>query len=315
MIIKKHLLNLSTAYFLVLSNIIFASIILDTSLYAEGLFADGAETTYVSNKTNPDLNSNYIFALDLFSDLVHDRINSIIDTLKYTSKNLAFSTLPYLANVSEAHHGIPDTLDSDKRQSLDKILKINPDIASIYFVLPNGNIYLGEPYSHQKQLPRLNFADREWYVGVTALNKTYVSSVFLSASINAPAIAIAVPVLNNSHNSISDLDNNDEFLGYLVGIVNLKLVNELIQNITSDKSNRFFVVDKNGTELVSSIDTSANGTLKQFDFFESLDYNKKTLLNDTNQILISGLNSTLILSKPISFEGGNLIAILVTDNE
>jgi hypothetical protein len=288
---------------------------LATSLYPEGLFAEGVETTYIPNKTDSNINSNYIFTLNLFSDLVQDRINSIVDTLEYTSKDTTFSILPYLANVSEAHKGIPDTLDSEKRQSLDKILKINPDIASIYLVLPNGNIYLGEPYSHQEQLPRLNFADREWYHGVTALNKTYVSSVFLSASINAPAIAIAIPVLNNSNDNPSDLDKKDESLGYLVGIVNLRLVKDLIENVTSDKNSQFFVVDKNGTELVNSVDTSINDTLKQFDYFESFGYNNKTLLNDGNRILSSDLNSTLILSKPISFKGGNLIAILVTDNE
>ena len=191
-------MNRSRIYIFIANNIIFALLISATSWNQERLFVDGFVTTNTSNKTSFNLNPNYIFALDLFSDLVQDRINSIIDTLEYTSKDPVFSILPYLANVSDAYHGISASLDSDKRQSLDIILKINPDIASIYFVLPDGNIYLGEPYRHQEQLPRLNFADREWYVGVTALNETYISSVFLSASINAPAIAIAVPVLNNS---------------------------------------------------------------------------------------------------------------------
>lgn len=285
-----------------------------TSWNQERLFVDGFVTTNTSNKTSFNLNPNYIFALDLFSDLVQDRINSIIDTLEYTSKDPVFSILPYLANVSDAYHGISASLDSDKRQSLDIILKINPDIASIYFVLPDGNIYLGEPYRHQEQLPRLNFADREWYVGVTALNETYISSVFLSASINAPAIAIAVPVLNNSKGDLSGLDNKDSSSGYLVGIVNLQLVKGLIDNITFDKIGNFFVIDKNGTELVRSSDTKMNETLKPFEYFESFKYDR-TQLNVTNQTVISELDNRLILSKPISFKGGSLIAILVTDNK
>ena len=219
-----------------------------------------------------------------------------------------------MANISDAYHGISASLDSDKRQSLDIILKINPDIASIYFVLPDGNIYLGEPYRHQEQLPRLNFADREWYVGVTALNETYISSVFLSASINAPAIAIAVPVLNNSKGDLSGLDNKDSSSGYLVGIVNLQLVKGLIDNITFDKIGNFFVIDKNGTELVRSSDTKMNETLKPFEYFESFKYDR-TQLNVTNQTVISELDNRLILSNPISFKGGSLIVILVTDNK
>jgi len=43
---------------------------------------------------------------------------------------------------------------------------------------------MGEPYRDQEQLPRINFADREWYKGVVKNDQTYISSIFLSASIN-----------------------------------------------------------------------------------------------------------------------------------
>ncbi len=60
--------------------------------------------------------------------------------------------------------------------------------------MPNDDVYIGEPFRDQKQLPRLNFADRDWYNGVTSTNNTYTSSIFVSASIHAAATAIAVPV-------------------------------------------------------------------------------------------------------------------------
>jgi hypothetical protein len=90
--------------------------------------------------------------------------------------------------------GIPGNLDLQKRKIAQDILSKDKDFGSVYFTMPNGNIYMGEPYSHQKQLPRLNYADRDWYKGVTPLNNTYISAVFISASIHAPATAIAVPV-------------------------------------------------------------------------------------------------------------------------
>ena len=70
-----------------------------------------------------------------------------------------------------------------------------------------------EPYSAQEQLPRLNFADRDWYKGVIKINETYVSSVFFSASSRAPATAIALPVYQD--------DSNIKLMGYWVGIVNI----------------------------------------------------------------------------------------------
>ena len=281
-----------------------------TGVYPSALSIEGYGTSTSSNR----IFSNNTFALGLFAELVQDRINSIINNLEQSSEDGIFSTLPFLTNLSESYHGIPGDLDRDKREALDYILKINPDIASIYFVLPNGDIYLGEPYMHQEQLPRLNYADREWYKGVTALNSTYVSSVFLSASINAPAIAIAAPVWSNNNETNSSANNKDVIIGYLVGIVDLKSVKGIIKNIDPNKIGQLFVVDKNGTELVSSVDNYKNGTLKNFDYFERLISNE-TQLNFSNQTISDDLNSTLIFSKPISFKGGNLIAILTPENK
>jgi hypothetical protein len=69
--------------------------------------------------------------------------------------------------------GIPGNLDLPKRKIAQEAK--DRDFGSIYFTMPNGNIYIGEPFSNQKQLPRLNYADRDWYKGVTALNNTYIS--------------------------------------------------------------------------------------------------------------------------------------------
>jgi hypothetical protein len=84
--------------------------------------------------------------------------------------------------------GIPQDLDLQKRNIAQYILEQDKDIATIFFLTPKGDIYIGEPYSDQQQLPRLNYADRDWYKGVTRTNDTYVSAVFLSAAIHVPAI-------------------------------------------------------------------------------------------------------------------------------
>lgn len=285
-------------------------------------FNKSSITPYIEvfgNLTASDnLESNYdpdkILSLNIFGDIVQNRINSIINVLEFTSVNQLLSTLPYLSNVSETNHGIPAHLEHDKRQVMDNILKIIPDIASIYYVLPNGNIYLGEPYIHQEQLPRLNFADREWYIGVTATNNTYVSSVFLSASINAPAIAVAVPVLPSNHSANIMSSPNEAPLGFLVGIVNLQSVKESIEKIDTDAIGRFLVIDRNGTELVNPFDPPINKTIKKLDYFNMLDRKLSQSSSPSNQTFVYDQNNTLIFYKPISFEGGELIAVLETNN-
>ncbi|WP_148686556.1 cache domain-containing protein [Candidatus Nitrosocosmicus hydrocola] len=289
--------------------IIHASSTYSTELYTQG-FGNRIETSNLEANPNPDK----VLALNIFADVVRDRINSIINILEFSSNNQVLSTLPYLSNVSETNHGIPAHLDYGKRLAIDNILKIIPDIASIYFVLPDGNIYLGEPFAHQEQLPRLNFADREWYIGVTETNSTYVSSIFLSASINAPAIAVAVPVLPGNHSDNILLTSEETPLGYLVGIVNLESVKEAIKKIDTNAIGRFLVIDRNGTELVNPFDSSTNNTLDKYDYFDLLDDDLIQLGFPSNQTFVYDQNNTSVYYKPITFEGGKLIAVLETDN-
>ncbi len=160
--------------------------------------------------------------------------------------------------------GIPGNLDLPKRKIAQDILSKDRDFGSIYFTMPNGNIYIGEPFSNQKQLPRLNYADRDWYKGVTALNNTYISSVFVSASIHAPATAIAVPVYNTG-TAVRGSNNNNNTLGstiishlsgYWVGVLDLRSIDEILKKLNFAQNERVLVVDDNGTAIVDSYDNN-----------------------------------------------------------
>jgi len=101
--------------------------------------------------------------LILFADLIHDKISNTVDILEISSRDESIKNVPFIKNIRSDHNGIHSTLHLDKR-NLDKdILQRNKDIASIFIVLPNVDIYVGEPYRDQEQLPRINFADQELY--------------------------------------------------------------------------------------------------------------------------------------------------------
>jgi len=125
--------------------------------------------------------------------------------------------------------------------------------------MPNGNIYIGEPFSNRKQSPRLNYADRDWYKGVTALNNTYISSIFVSASIHAPATAIVVPIYNTG-GTVNGSNNNNNIgssvksplSGYWVGILDLRSVDEILKKLNFAQNEHILVVDDNGTVIVDS---------------------------------------------------------------
>ena len=193
----------------------------------------------------------------LVADIVRNRLHDAVRILEITSRQPAVQNVSFANNISKIHMGIPENLDVEKRKVAQEILSRDKDFGSIYFTLPNGNIYIGEPYSNQKQLPRLNYADRDWYKGVTSTNNTYISSVFISASIHVPAVAIAVPVysnnvgINNNNTSITNTSPHT-LAGYWVGILDLASVQENINGLYLDRGERLIVVDHNGTSIVDS---------------------------------------------------------------
>ena len=130
----------------------------------------------------------------LLANMVENRLHEAATLLEITSVDPAVQKTPFADSISKVNMGIPGNLDLQKRKIALDILSKDKDFGSVYFTMPNGDVYIGEPYSQQKQLPRLNYADRDWYKAVTALNNTYISSVFVSASIHVPATAIVVPV-------------------------------------------------------------------------------------------------------------------------
>lgn len=216
----------------------------------------------------------------LLADITKQRLDDAKTILEITSKDPTVKNVSYANNISKTHMGIPENLDIAKRKVAQEILHDNKDFGGIYFTMPKGDVYIGEPYPDQKQLPRLNFADREWYKGVTSANngnKAYTSSVFISASIHLPATAIAVPVYTTGDNDNKNSSNkSNTLLGYWVGIVDLNSVNESIKSIDFGNSEQIIIVDHNGNALVD---------------FNSSNYGKyKNNVNSSSSSLSSSLS-------------------------
>ena len=195
----------------------------------------------------------------LLADMVENRLHGAFVLLEITSVDPVVQKTPFAYSISKVYMGIPGNLDLQKRRIAQDILSKDRDFGSVYFTMPNGNIYIGEPFSNQKQLPRLNYADRDWYKGVTALNNTYIISVFVSASIHAPATVIAVPVYNtgaavggSNNNSNTGSAIRSPLSGYWVGVLDLRSIDEILKKLNFAQNERILVVDDNGTAIVDS---------------------------------------------------------------
>jgi hypothetical protein len=206
----------------------------------------------------------------LLADMVQSRLHEASNLLEITSVDPVVQKTPFATSISKVYMGIPGNLDLQKRKIAQDILSKDKDFGSVYFTMPNGNVYTGEPYSDQKQLPRLNFADRDWYKGVIAFNNTYISSVFNSASIHAPATAIVVPVYSIGAGNVRGSTGSaitppsahwqrnytSPPSGYWVGILDLRSIDEILNKLNFAQNERIRVIDDNGTAIVDSYDNN-----------------------------------------------------------
>ena len=107
----------------------------------------------------------------------------------------------YASSISSELHGIPKDLDIAKRKVAQDILAFDKDLQLIFFLMPNGDMYIEEPYSRQQNLTGNNFAYRDYYKGAVSTGDTYLDNVVISASSGLPQSNIAVPLYSSASNN------------------------------------------------------------------------------------------------------------------
>jgi hypothetical protein len=190
---------------------------------------------------------------------IESRITGYVASMQATSKLPQVKSTDYTDLISVEQMGIPEDADDEKREVARQLLSDHAEFASIFFLTPSGDIYIGEPFEQQEQLPRLNYADRDWYKGTSTTNDAYVSSVFMSAAIHVPAIAIAVPVYADAEGRIA---------GYWVAIVDVSDIDSSLGQIGD--GSRILLVDHNGTQVADTGRAAQETELKSFAQMQSV---------------------------------------------
>jgi hypothetical protein len=234
--------------------------------------------------------------LKLLSNVIETRFNKSSSILELTSNLPEVTNVSYADAITERFMGIPQELDIQKRNIAQSILEQDRDIASIFFTTPKGDSYMGEPYSNQQQLPRLNYADRDWYKGVTR-------------TIHVPAMTIAIPVYGNSMESNVSVNVNQispPIVGYWVGILNPARINKDLSSLDLlNPNNKVLLIDHNGTRAFESLASpktnessssllsdSQNQNLKSFSSLQSVQ-NALDGQSGSTVELIDGVKTTI----------------------
>ncbi len=170
-----------------------------------------------------------------------------ISLLEITAKESSVVNIPF-SEINPAFHGVMEDQDLAKRTIAKTILLNKKNLDAVFFTMPNGDMYLVEPYQYQAELVTNNFAHRDWYIGVTNAKSTYISEVFQPQGKKEITVAIVTPVKSES----------SEIIGIWGGLVNLGSWEKRFNEIDFVKDASAIIVDHRGNRVIDSKQSSFN---------------------------------------------------------
>jgi len=177
--------------------------------------------------------------------------------------------------------GIPQKADIPKREVAKDILEKYGEFQVVFFLMPNGNIYIEEPYSLQKNLSKTNFSFRDYYKGVITNNDTFMGNVIVSASSGQKQAVIAVPIYSGANGSLT---------GIWAGGLNMSKFNESLKLLNLANNERIIYVDNLG-QVVADSDVNKSKTPESFATLQSF----KNAINGQSGSIVDTVNNTKIL--------------------
>ena len=245
----------------------------------------------------------------LLAHNLEDRLNKSAAILEITSRLPELKNVSYANSIDPTLHGIPQDLDIEKRKIAQDILAADRDFELIFFLLPNGDMYLEEPYSRQQNLTRNNFAFRDYYKGAISTGETYLGNVIISASSGLAQTYITVPVYSAGNNR--DNDNPTYLSGVWAGGLNLTVFSESLQSLNLTNQQRIVYVDQNGQKIADS-DKELLFNRNQNESFTDLQSFKNAVKGESGSIIevINGIEMR-VLYEPAKFYGTTWAVLLM----
>jgi hypothetical protein len=137
------------------------------------------------------------------------------------------------------------------------IIVSNIDLREVFFIMPNGDAYLFEPYSTQQNLTTNNFAFRDYFQGAIKTNDVYLGNVIITKTASGfRAGAIAIPVYSSSK-------DNSNIAGVWVGGIDFKVFDKDLQSLNLPSGERVVYIGYKGQKIADS-DINKSKTAESF---------------------------------------------------
>jgi len=189
-----------------------------------------------------DLASKGTLANILSNNLVN-YLNESASIIKITSMIPDVSNAQFANKINSSLHGIADSDDVKKRQVADNILQHSDTLEAITFLMPNGDMYMEEPYNRQLDLSRNNFAFRDYYQGAIETKQAFLGDAIVSSSTGEKVALISVPIYSQKNQSL---------LGIWSGVLNLSKFYHKLQSLNLPDDVRVVYADGNGQKIGDS---------------------------------------------------------------
>lgn len=248
--------------------------------------------------------------LILISHVIENRLEKAAAILEFTSRLPEMREPPLFSLFSTASKGIPANADLERRQIGQEILSKYPEeFVSFLFLMPNGTVYLLEPFTRQQNLSTYDLSYRDYYKGVTETNDIFLGNVITSAASGRNQVQLAVPVFGLGGNN-----QTGSLIGVLSAGLNFETYNEILQSLNLSNHERIVLLDSNGTKIadsdpkqISSLLKSTNGDVS----FRNLQSFNNAVKGETGIIeeMVNG-SSTQVKYKPVKAIQNNWILLL-----
>lgn len=203
-----------------------------------------------SQAARADDKGSDVLVARVLSNNLENRLQAAGSILNVTGQLPQVRDTSYAHLISEALHGIPQDADIEKRTIAQNILSSHKDFQIIIFLMPNGDIYLDEPYPRQLASNFTNLGFRDYFQGAIRTNDAYLGNVNTSASTGQRQALIAVPVYS--------LEDNSTLAGVWAGGLDFDVLNNELQSLDLDACNRVVYVDHNGSKIADSDANNSN---------------------------------------------------------
>lgn len=227
----------------VIVGIIIATVsLLSISSYVFHLTNANAQNNETINFQNQSV-SDKITIVRVLAHSLAQSLNNSAALLKVTSMIPEVANAKYADKINSSLHGIANDVDIAKRNIADGILKADDDFSGISFLLPNGDMYMQEPYWRQLNLTENNFAFRDYYKGAIETKDAFLGNMIVSKATGKRVAVIAVPI---------HPDQNGSLIGVWMGALDFSVFDRLLQSLHPFKTERLVYVDSQGDKVADS---------------------------------------------------------------